>query len=365
MKVGERLDISPEEPSAPEPAPDRRRLRLPSISQLVSVHGLLILTILLIAVFSILLPDTFPTPLTVRAILLDKSTVALLALGEMIVISCGQFDLSVGYGLGATSIIAIMLQVRPPYLPWEVAVLVALASGAAIGLVNGLLVHFAKIDSFIATLGVGTALYGFSNWYTNGEQVIGHFALPFQLINGATVFSIPAPAIYVAVIAVVLWLSFEFLPVGRYLYALGSNARAAELTGIPRGRYLVGAFVASGVLTAIAGVSLASELQVAQSNVGPEYLLPAFVGALLGATTVRPGRVNVWGTIIAVLILAVGISGIQQLGGSFFVEPLFNGVTLIVAVGLAGYAARRRLRALVTTEHGVEREGNRRAGTRA
>jgi ribose transport system permease protein len=94
-------------------------------------------------------------------------------------------------------------------------------------------------------------------------------------------------------------------------------------------------------MVGLAGVLLGSELQIAQSNVGPEYLLPAFVGPLLGSTTIRPGRVNVWGTLVAVLVLAVGIAGVQQIGGSFFVEPLFNGVTLLAAVGLAGYAARR------------------------
>jgi ribose transport system permease protein len=128
------------------------------------------------------------------------------------------------------------------------------------------------------------------------------------------------------------------------MYALGSNPRAAELNGIPRGRYIIGAFMVGGFLIAIAGIVLASQLQVGQSNVGPDYLLPSFVGALLGATTVRPGRVNVWGTIIAVLLLAIGVSGIEQLGAAFFVNPLFNGATLIVAVGLAGYAVRRRQR---------------------
>src|SRR5206468_4560974 len=124
--------------------------------------------------------------------------------------------------------------------------------------------------------------------------------------------------------------------------------RTAELTGIRVDRMVVGAFMASGGIAAFASLVLAARIQVGQSNVGQEFLLPAFVGALLGATTVRPGRVNVWGTVIAVLILAVGISGIQQLGGAFFVEPLFNGTTLIVAVGLAGYASRRRLRAKTT-----------------
>ena len=119
------------------------------------------------------------------------------------------------------------------------------------------------------------------------------------------------------------------------------------MVGIPIDRYVTAAFVASGMIAAFAGLVLGSRLQVGQSNIGPEYLLPAFVGALLGATTIKPGRVNAWGTLIAVLVLAIGISGIQQMGASFFVEPLFNGLTLIVAVGLAGYAARRRLRARI------------------
>jgi ribose transport system permease protein len=100
--------------------------------------------------------------------------------------------------------------------------------------------------------------------------------------------------------------------------------------------------VSSGLLTAFAGVLLASRLRIGQASVGLEYLLPALVGAFLGSTTIKPGRVNVWGTIVGVAILAIGISGIQQFGASFFVEPLFNGVTLLVAIGIAGYAQRRR-----------------------
>ena len=98
----------------------------------------------------------------------------------------------------------------------------------------------------------------------------------------------------------------------------------------------------SAALTAVAGVLLASKLRIGQASVGLEYLLPALVGAFLGSTTIKPGRVNVWGTVFGVAILAVGIAGIQQFGGSFWVEPLFNGVTLLIAIGIAGYAQRRR-----------------------
>ena len=110
-------------------------------------------------------------------------------------------------------------------------------------------------------------------------------------------------------------------------------------------RYTIAAFVTSGTLTAAAGVLLASKLRIGQASVGLEFLLPALVGAFLGSTTIKPGRVNVWGTLVGVVILAIGISGIQQFGGSFWVEPMFNGLTLLVAIGIAGYAQRKRHRA--------------------
>jgi len=309
------------------------------------VNGLLILTVLLVAFFSILLPRTFPTPLTAAAILQETSTVALLALGETIVIASGQFDLSIGYVIDICAVLAVGLQ-RSNVLPWPVVVVLILVLGLAIGLGNGLLVEYAKIDSFIATLGLGTITYGIANWYTGGQQLVARLPAGFVALNQSRVLGIPFPALYVVVIAAVLWCILEFLPVGRYLYAVGSNRRAAELVGVRANRYVIGAFIVSGLITSFAGVILGSKLQVAESSVGPEYLLPSFVGALLGATTIKPGRVNVLGTIIAVLILAIGIAGLEQLGGAFFVEPLFDGSTLIIAVGLAAYAARRRQRAL-------------------
>ncbi len=161
-------------------------------------------------------------------------------------------------------------------------------------------------------------------------------------INATWMLGLPIGAFYVLTVAVVLWLVTERLPLGRYLYAIGANPKAAALNGIPVRAYVIGVFVASGVLTAFTGVLLASKLRIGQASVGLEYLLPALVGAFLGSTTIKPGRVNVWGTLVGVLILAVGISGIQQFGAAFFVEPLFNGATLVVAIGIAGYAQRRR-----------------------
>ena len=139
-----------------------------------------------------------------------------------------------------------------------------------------------------------------------------------------------------------MWLVLEHLPVGRYLYAIGANPKAAALNGIPVQRFTVGGLRDLRDAGRLAGVLLASKLRIGQASVGLEYLLPALVGAFLGSTTIKPGRVNVWGTLVGVAVLAVGIAGIQQFGGSFWVEPLFNGVTLLVAIGIAGYAQRRK-----------------------
>jgi ribose transport system permease protein len=220
--------------------------------------------------------------------------------------------------------------------------MIVLVLGAVTGFLNGLLVEVAKIDSFIATLGTGTVLYALALWHTGGRQMVGVLPEGFYGLSTTFVFGLPITGYYLLGITLVMWIVLEYTPVGRYLYSIGANQRAAQLNGIPTRKYVIGAFMASGTLTALAGVLLAAKLRIGQASVGLEFLLPALVGAFLGSTTIKPGRVNVWGTIVGVAILAVGISGIQQFGGSFWVEPLFNGVTLLIAIGIAGYAQRRK-----------------------
>ena len=311
------------------------------LGRLIPVYGLVLLAIALLIIFSVMLPDTFPTMLNLRAILSDKSIIALLSLAAMVPMAAGRIDLTVGYGIVIWHILAISLQTMFG-LPWPVAIIVVLMLGAVVGFLNGLLVEVAKIDSFIATLGTGTILYALALWHTGGRQMVGILPEGFYAVNGTFVSGLPITAFYIFFIAVILWLILEFTPIGRFLYAIGANPRAAELNGIPTRKFVVGAFVTSGVLTALAGVLLASKLRIGQASVGLEFLLPALVGAFLGSTTIKPGRVNVWGTMVGVAILAIGISGIQQFGGSFWVEPMFNGVTLLVAIGIAGYAQRRK-----------------------
>ena len=311
------------------------------IMRFLPVYGLVILTVFLIGLFSVLLPNTFPTMLNLRSIISDKAIIALLSLGAMIPMAAGRIDLTVGYGIVLWHILAISMQTMLG-LPWPIAVAIVLLLGALTGFLNGLLVEVAKIDSFIATLGTGTVLYALALWHTGGRQMVGLLPDGFYALNTTFVFGLPITAYYLIVITVVMWIVLEYSPAGRYLYAIGANQRAAQLNGIPTRKYVIGAFMVSGTMTALAGVILASKLRIGQASVGLEFLLPALVGAFLGSTTIKPGRVNVWGTIVGVAILAVGISGIQQFGGSFWVEPLFNGVTLLIAIGIAGYAQRRK-----------------------
>jgi ribose transport system permease protein len=331
---------------APEAEPSDERKSTASarrLSEFIATYGLAIVLVAVLAVFGALRPTTFLGASNINNLLISQSVTALLALAEMIPLATNRFDMSVGYHVGMAQVLVIGLQILD-HLPWEMAIVVVLFIGALIGLINGVLITVFKIDAFIATMGVGTLLYGVSNWYSGGQQIVGMDLSPTFTGLVRMVGPIPLPALYVAVVAIALWIVTEYMPVGRNLYVIGANPRAAALTGIHVERHVIGAFVASGLLASIAGIILGSILQTGTPSVGAEYLLPAFAGALLGATSIRPGRVNVGGTILAVLVLATSFSGVEQMGASFYVEYFFNGGILILAVGLSVYATTRRRR---------------------
>lgn len=318
-----------------------------SLALRLGTWGLPILAVILFIIFSIVLPNSYPTFSNLQGILSNQSIPAILALGAMIPIVTGNFDLSMGYGVGLAHVV-VMWFLAYKHIGWIWICLLVVVGGALVGLINGLLVEFAQIDSFIATLGTGSVLYALSGWITGGGRIVPPFkGLPTSFTNifDYHVFGLPMGFYYVILLVVGLGLILELLPAGRALYVIGSNPRAAELVGVPKRRYTIYSFVAASAITGFAGCLLAAQQQIGNPSLGSEYLLPAFVGALLGSTTIRLGRANAMGTFVAVAILAIGVSGIQQLGASFWVTPLFNGLTLLAAVGLAGYSSRRRLKA--------------------
>ena len=313
----------------------------PWLMQVLTRYGLLLLCVALVVLFSLITPS-FASMLTLQAILSSKAKIALLALAATIPMIVGKIDLNVGFGIVLWHILAITLQVEYGF-SWQMAVLTVLAISALYGLLNGILVALADIDSFVATLGSGTVLYAIALWHSGGRQIVGDLPDAFIALHHTEIAGIPIVAFYVLIVAVVLWLITEHTPLGRCMYAVGGNPAAARLNGISVNRFTIGAFIASSVLTGFSGVLIAAEQGVGQASVGMDYLLPALVGAFLGSTTIRPGRVNVWGTVVGIAILAIGIAGIQQFGGEFWVEPLFNGATLLLSITPAGYAQRRRL----------------------
>ena len=327
------------EPTRPELA---GLTRWQAIGRILPVYGLPILTLLLIIFFSILLPDTFPTALNVRSILSDKAIIAMLSLAATLPMMAGRIDLTVGFGIVMWHILAISLQVK-------------FGDPVAAGHSDRDRLRGAgRPDQRPARRSrAGRLLHRHARHrhHSLRARALAHRRAPDHRQAAAGLHrrstrcrssGIPIPAIYVLVLAVVLWIVSERLPIGRYIYAIGANEKAAALNGIPVRTYVIGVFVGSGLIAGFAGCVLAAKLRIGQANVGLDYLLPALVGAFLGSTTIKPGRVNVWGTIFGVLILAVGISGIQQLGGAFFVEPLFNGTTLVISIALAAFAQRRR-----------------------
>ncbi|MGZ4383996.1 MAG: ABC transporter permease, partial [Gaiellaceae bacterium] len=323
--------------------------------RVLSVHGLLLITFVVIAIFSFERPGDFPTLLNFQSVGNIRAPYALLALAVMIPLAANEFDLSVGFLAELSCILAVGLQVKSG-LSWQLACLVVIVLGALVGLINGVLVTKFRVSSFIATLGVGTFIVGVSGWYSKGELVffggarssgsasqLGVSAGPqgfFNLTGNA--LGIPVALLITIGLGIVLWLALEYLAVGRYLYVIGANPRAAGLSGISVDRLKILSFVASGTITGVAGCLLGSQLQVGQLGLNQSLLLPAFAGALLGATAVRPGRVNVWGTLIATALLGITVSGLQMVGAAPYFEQLFNGAILIVAVALSEFAALRR-----------------------
>ncbi len=188
--------------TALEPAPGtlRRASLGRRLAALLPVYGLVILAVLLALAFSAVLPKTFPTWLNARSILSDKAVVAMLSLAATVPMMTGKIDLTVGYGVVLWHVLAISLQIAG--VPWPFAVLIVLALGLLFGLLNGLLVEVAQIDSFIATLGTGTLTYAVALWWTGGRQIIGRLSPSFFQIDTASLLGIPVPAFYVLGLAI-------------------------------------------------------------------------------------------------------------------------------------------------------------------
>jgi ribose transport system permease protein len=303
---------------------------------------LLLLLAALFIGFSVALPSTFPTAYNVRIIASQNCILLIIVLALVPTLAAGAFDLSIGYQFGLAEVLMMGLMVNQ-HIAWPLAALVVLAVGAALGMMSGLIVALLEIDSFIATLGTGSVILAVALYYDKSIQIVGNVAPGFTKLGALGPGGIPNTVFFALATLVVLWLILDFTPFGRHLYVLGTSPRTAELLGIRRKRYIPVVFAMGGFLCALAGILAASQLQVGQPNLGPEYLLPAFSSAMLGATAIKVGRVNPWGAAIGAFVIAVGEAGLLQYGAGDASQALFNGLVLLVAMAIAGITARRGL----------------------
>ena len=309
-----------------------------SASRLISRWGLVFVFAAVFGGFSLWLPNKFPTNGNVQDILTSQPPGIFIAYAAMLVLVVGEFDLSIGATLGLSQYIVLKL-ITHYGLSWQAAIVTAICVGAFIGLANAAAVVGLGINSFIATIGIATILEGVLQWISSGnEPLFGGAPHGFTSL-AQTKHVVVLPVYYAVVASLVLWVVLEYTVIGRQMRATGANRAAARLSGIHTGRARVTAFVAAGVLAAIGGVLVTAQVGAADASSGPGYLLPAYAAAFLGATAIRPGFFNVWGTLIAIFLVAIGITGLQLKGAQTWVTPVFNGGVLLLAVAVSNFAA--------------------------
>lgn len=296
--------------------------------------------LLLIVIFTALQPEAFFTFGNAQTVLGSQSTLAFISLAVLFPLLAGEFDLSVGGTLGLVTGAVAVLNV---HLGWPIAVvvIVSLAIGGLVGAVNGFFVVSVGVDGIITTLAAGTLATGVTYAITNYVTISG---ISNGLVSVMTnqVVGIPYSFFYGVIMAGVIWYVLRYTPLGQYLLFVGRSRDVARLSGLNVQRIRFGSFVAAGLLAGLAGIVLAGTVGSADPTVGTTFLLPAYSAAFLGATTITPGRFNPLGAIVAVYFLATGITGLQIIGLSDWVQQVFYGISLLFAVTVSVLARRRR-----------------------
>jgi ribose transport system permease protein len=319
-------------------APERAR-RGAGLGDLLARYALVGVFVLVVLVFSLLRPATFPTSGNAVTTLTSQEVMLILALAVTLPLRIGDFDISVAAVMVLSATVSAHLAHHR--LPLVLTLVVALALGAAVGLLNAALTVLVGINAFIVTLGTMTVLDGASYALTNGE-VLNNFSGSIIGFARDNVFGIPLGVYFGWLLAAGLWYIYEYTPWGRYLLFIGGNKDVSRLAGVPVQRIRILAFVGAGMLAGFAGVLLAGSLGAVDSSISAQYLLPPYAAAFLSTAVVQLGRFNVIGTIIGLYLLAVGITGLELLGVAPWVGDVFNGGALLLAVLFAAFAGRYR-----------------------
>jgi ribose transport system permease protein len=337
MSVEERENAETAAGSAPSQGPKR-----PNVAGVVLDRGALIVVwIAVIVVFGILRPDTFLSSANMQTILGSQATLVVVTLGLLIPLTAGDYDLSIASTLSLSAMVLTILNVRHG-VPLGFAMLAGVGAGVLVGFVNGFFVVGIGVDSFIVTLGSSTFLAGIVLWISDSATISGVDDTLVNAVIGNRLLGIPLGFYYGLTVCILLWVLFEFTALGRRILFVGRGREVARLNGIRVKRVRWGALIASSTLAAVAGCVYAGTLGGANPTAGASFLLPAFAAAYLGATAIMPGRFNPWGSFAAVYFLITGITGLQLLGAPSYVQQLFYGGALIIAVSVSELVKRKR-----------------------
>jgi ribose transport system permease protein len=298
-----------------------------------------------IIIFTLWVPDQFLTMATLHSVAAQQAVTGMIALAVLIPLAAGLYDLSVGATANLTGILSVIL-INNHHWAVAPALLAGVVVGFGIGAVNSIVVVRLGVNSFIATLGMSSILAALLVIVSSNSQPIPPTSTAWSNLTLTDVFGFQIVVVYLLVLAIVLWWFLAHTPGGRYLHAIGGNAEAARLSGVRIERWTTVSFLIAGTLSGLAGV-LFTSLNGPSLDFGGSLLLPAFAAAFLGSTQLIPGRFNVWGTLLAIYVLATGVQGLQLTSGALWLSDMFNGVALILAVALSikrsPSALRRRI----------------------
>lgn len=307
--------------------------------------GLVIVWLFFIAFFGAMRPDTFLTWSNFSTIFGSEAVLVIVTLGLIIPLTAGDFDLSIAQVLTFVSMSTAILDARLD-VPLALVIPIVLALGALIGLINGAITLYFRVHSLIVTLGVGTFLHGITLWIGNSQTISGVSPMLMEWVIIQRLWGIPIAFYYAMLLALLIWYMLSYTAFGQHLLFTGRGREVGRLTGVAVGRVRLTAFMLSGLMGAVAGILYTGTTGSANPSSGTFLLLPAFAAAFLGATCIKPGRFNPWGSVIAVYFLVTGINGLSVLGFRTFVQDLFYGGALVLAVMVSQMVSGRKERGL-------------------
>ncbi len=302
----------------------------PSIGARIAPYSLFIILIVEYLVFAAFRPDLFFSGNAINIILSSQAPLMIVTLAVTLTLIVGEFDMTIGTNFIFANVLVAALTANL-HLPLALAVLIALAASTLVGLINALLVVHLGINSFIATLGISTLLVGITFWAA-GSTIISSIPPELKLFAASRFLGLPMTVYYAFIVALILWFVYRFRPAGRQLYFIGSNEQVARLAGVRTKRLKTGAFVFSGFIIGFAGLLQAGTVGSADPTAGMSFTLPAFAAAFLGTTAIQVGKFNIWGAVVGSLLLFTGITGLSLLGFTGWVQDLFNGFALTIAL---------------------------------